>query len=100
MWSWLRRTFVTGFFVTVPLAVSVIAIVWVVRLADGLTAGLGEKVFGRAIPGLGLLVTALIVLTIGVIATNMIGRRLVQKGESILLHVPLFRTIYAPVKQL
>jgi uncharacterized membrane protein len=100
MWSWLRRTFVTGFFVTVPLAVSVIAIVWVVRLADSLTAGLGERLVGRTIPGLGLLVTAVIVLTIGVIATNMIGRRIVQKGESILLHVPLFRTIYAPVKQL
>ena len=100
MWSWLRRTFVTGFFATVPLAVSVIAIVWMVRLADSLTAGLGERVFGRTIPGLGLAVTALIVLTIGVIATNMIGKRLVQKGESILLHLPLFRTIYAPVKQL
>jgi uncharacterized membrane protein len=100
MWAWLRRTFVTGFFVTVPLAVSIIAIVWVVRLADGMTEGLGQRVFGRDIPGLGLLVTAVIVLIIGAIATNMIGRRLVARGESILLHVPLFRTIYAPVKQL
>ena len=32
MWRWLRRTFVTGFFVTVPLVVSVVAIVWVFRL--------------------------------------------------------------------
>jgi uncharacterized membrane protein len=100
MWGWLRRTFVTGFFVTVPLAVSVIAIVWVVRLADGLTEGLGQRLFARDIPGLGIVVTAVIVLIIGAIATNMIGRRLVARGESILLHVPLFRTIYAPVKQL
>ena len=100
MWTWLRRTFVTGFFVTVPLAVSVIAIVWVVRLADGLTAGLGERLFGREIPGLGLLATALIVLAIGALATNMIGRRVVERGESLLLHIPLFKTIYAPVKQL
>ena len=100
MWSWLRRTFVTGFFVTVPLAVSVIALVWVVRLADGVTAGIGERVVGRPVPGLGLLLTLLIVLSIGALATNMIGKRLVARGESLLLHIPLFRTIYAPVKQL
>ena len=100
MWNWLRRTFVTGFFVTVPLAVSVIAIVWVVRLADGLTEGLGLRLFGRDLPGLGIAATALIVLAIGAIATNMIGRRVVARGESLLLQVPLFRTIYAPVRQL
>jgi uncharacterized membrane protein len=65
-----------------------------------LTEGLGQRLFARDIPGLGIVVTAVIVLIIGAIATNMIGRRLVARGESILLHVPLFRTIYAPVKQL
>ena len=39
MWTWLRRSFVTGFFVTVPLVVSVVALVWVFRFADGLTQG-------------------------------------------------------------
>ena len=100
MWSWLRRTFVTGFFVTVPLAVSVIALVWVARLADNLTAGLPERLFGRPVPGLGILLTLLAVLGMGAIATNMIGRRLVARGESMLLHLPRFRTVYAPVKQL
>jgi uncharacterized membrane protein len=100
MWGWLRRTFLTGFFVTVPLVVSVVAIIWVVRLADGLTAGLAERIVGRPVPGLGLAVTTLVVLSIGALATNMIGRRLVERGESLLLHVPLFRTIYAPVRQL
>src|SRR5262245_35088040 len=52
------------------------------------------------VPGLGLLATAAIVLLIGVVATNVFGRRLLQRGEQLLLHVPLFRTIYAPVKQL
>ena len=100
MWGWLRRTFVTGFFVTVPLAVTVVALVWLVRLADRLTEGLGLRLFGRDVPGLGIVATALIVLAIGAIATNMIGRRVVARGESLLLQLPLFRTIYAPVKQL
>lgn len=104
MWAnplpWLRRSFITGFFVTVPLVVSVVAIVWVVRWADGLTSGLGERLFGRHVPGLGLVTTALLVLGAGALATNVFGRRMLQRGEQLLLHVPLFRTIYAPVKQL
>jgi uncharacterized membrane protein len=97
---WLRRSFITGFFVTVPLVVSVVAIVWVVRWADGLTSGLGERLVGQHVPGLGLLTTALIVLVAGALATNVFGRRVLQRGEQLLLHVPLFRTIYAPVRQL
>jgi uncharacterized membrane protein len=100
MWQWLRRSFIAGVFVTVPLVVSVVAIVWVVRFADQLTSGLGERVIGMRVPGLGLVTTAAIVLLIGAIATNMIGRRLVARAESLLLHIPLFKTVYAPVKQL
>jgi uncharacterized membrane protein len=97
---WLRRRFIAGFFVTVPLVVSVVAIVWVFGWADRLTGGLSERVFGYHVPGLGLVTTALFVLAMGLVATNVIGRRLLQRGEQLLLHVPLFRTVYAPVKQL
>ena len=98
----LRRSFVTGFFVIVPLVVSVVAIVWAVGFADRLTARLGEYLIGRPIPipGLGLLTTALVVLLVGAFATNVIGRRVLQRGESLLMHVPFFRAVYAPVKQL
>jgi uncharacterized membrane protein len=100
MWQWLRRSFVAGFFVTVPLVVSVVAIVWAFRFADGVTSALGERILGRPWPGLGLVVTAVAILAIGALTTNMLGRRFLEKGENILQHVPLFRTIYAPVKQL
>lgn len=100
MWQWLRRRFVTGFFVTVPLVVSVISIVWVVQWADELTSGLGERFFGVHIPFVGIVTTGLMVLAVGALATNVIGRRLLQRGEQLLLHVPLFRTVYGPVKQL
>ena len=55
---------------------------------------------GREMPGLGLLTTALLVLLVGAFATNVIGKRVLQRAESYLLRVPVFRTIYAPVKQL
>jgi uncharacterized membrane protein len=100
MWLWLRRRFLTGFFVTVPLFISVAALVWIFGVVDGLTTPLYDRLLGRPVPGLGMLSTVVAIMLVGVIATNVIGRRLLQRAEEILLHVPVFRTIYAPVRQL
>ena len=100
MIQWLRRSFITGFFVTVPLVVSIAAIVWMFRVVDGLTSGWYERWLGPHPPGLGFVTTAATVLAIGALATNVIGRRLLGRGEQFLMHVPVFRTVYAPVKQL
>jgi uncharacterized membrane protein len=94
--QWLRRRFITGFFVTVPLVISVAALVWIFSIIDGLTA----PTLGRGIPGLGIVITLLVILAVGIAATNMIGRRVLARGEGWLMRVPVFRTIYAPVKQL
>jgi uncharacterized membrane protein len=100
MWLWLRRRFLTGFFVTVPLFISVAALVWIFGVVDGLTTPFYDRLLGQRVPGLGMLSTIVAIMLVGVIATNVIGRRLLQRAEEILLRVPVFRTIYAPVKQL
>ena len=96
----LRRWFVTGFFVTVPLVISVAALYWIFDAVDNVMAPVYDRLLGRHVPGLGLLTTLLIVLLAGVVATNVIGRRLLRRTEYYLMLVPVFRTIYAPVKQL
>lgn len=98
--SWLRRSFIAGFFVTVPLIVSVAALVWIFQVIDGFATPLALRVFGQSVPGLGVAITASLVLMAGAIATNVIGKRVLQRTESYLLRVPVFRTVYAPVKQL
>jgi len=102
MLQWLRRSFIAGFFVTVPLFISVAAILWLFRLVDGLVGPLYIKLLGTDLvpPGLGIATTALAILVVGAVATNVVGKRLLQRAEWLLLHVPLFRSIYAPVKQL
>jgi uncharacterized membrane protein len=108
MWHWLRRRFITGFFVTIPIVVSVVAIVWVFRWVDGITAGVlgpaaqpgAEDGSGFYVPGLGVLVTATLILAVGVLATNVFGRRVFERTEQLLLQVPLFKTVYGPVRQL
>jgi len=98
--QWLRRSFIAGFFVTVPLVISVATIVSIFKLIDGFVGPLYAARIGYDVPGLGILTTALLVLLVGAVATNVIGKRLLQKTEGYLLRVPVFRTIYAPVKQL
>src|SRR5207247_2029014 len=96
----LRRYFIAGFFVTVPLFLSVAAFVWIFGIVDGLTTPFYDQLLGRRIPGLGTLSTAVAIVLVGALATNVFGRRLLGRAESYLLRVPVFRTIYAPVKQL
>ena len=97
---WLRRSFIAGFFVLVPLFISVAAFIWIFNVVDGLTTPFYDRLLGRRIPGLGTATTAAAVLLVGAFASNVIGKRLLQRVEGYLLRVPVFRTIYAPVKQL
>ena len=98
--QWLRRSFVAGFFVTVPLFISVAAFIWIFNVVDGLTTPMYDRLLGRRIPGLGTVTTAVVIVIVGALARNVIGRRLLSRGEAWLLKVPVFRTVYAPVKQL
>jgi uncharacterized membrane protein len=97
---WLRRRFIARFFVTVPLFISVAAFVWIFGVVDGLTTPMYDRLLGRRIPGLGIASTALAILLVGVFATNVMGKRVLLRTEGWLLRVPVFRTIYAPIKQL
>ena len=98
--QWLRRNFIAGFFVTVPLFVSVAAIIWIFGVVDGATTPIYDQLIGRRIPGLGIVSTAIAIVLVGAFARNVIGRRILLRTEGWLLKVPLFSTIYSPVKQL
>jgi uncharacterized membrane protein len=98
--QWLRRNFIAGFFVMVPVFISVAALVWLFNVVDGFTTPLYDRLLGRRIPGLGTATTLVVIVLVGAFARNVIGRRILQRTEGWLLRVPVFRTIYAPVKQL
>ena len=97
---WLRRSFITGFFVLVPLFISVWAVFRLFDVVDGATTPLYDRLLGRRIPGLGIASTGLAVVLVGAFARNVIGRRILQRTEAMLMRVPVFNKIYSPVKQL
>ena len=87
-------------------------LIWVFGVVDGFTEPLYARFFERYFPpdyfgegmrvppGLGIVTTGVLIVLVGVVATNVLGKRVLQRAEGYLLRVPVFRTVYAPVKQL
>ena len=92
----LRRYFITGLATLFPVTVTIFLVVQIFQFADGF---LGRR-FGFTFPGLGLVVTALVILLVGVFSVHFFGRVLFRTLEFALERVPIIRKIYPPVKQL
>jgi uncharacterized membrane protein len=102
---WLRTTFVSGLLAILPVGATVYILWFLFRLIDGLVGentpfGMTvERALGRWIPGLGVYVTILIILLIGVITRNVLGRTLHYYFERIFFAVPGIRKMYGTLKQ-
>jgi len=96
----LQIKFVTGLLVIVPIAVTVWTFWELFTFVDGLLAPAITDRLGRHVPGVGLLVAILLVLLMGVFATNVAGRRALGWLDSLLYRIPIFRNVYSAVKQL
>lgn len=89
----------TGVVVAIPIIVTI----WVLKVAynfiNDITAPYLAGIFGKEIPGLGFLVSLMLLLFIGFMATNVLGQRILDWIERQLMKVPLVATIYTGVKQ-
>ena len=100
----LRRYAVTGLLIWVPLVITLWVLNLIVSTMDQSLALLPptwrtEALFGFRIPGLGVLLTVLVVLLTGIGASNIIGQRAVALWESLLSRIPFVKSIYNSVKQ-
>jgi len=105
MMSALRKYLIAGLLVWLPLAATVVIIKLVIDLLDGLILLLPEAyrpetLFGFSLPGSGLLLAIGVLLLTGVLAANLLGRRLFSFWENILSRIPIVRNIYNAVKQI
>ena len=100
----MRRYFITGLLIWVPLGITV----WVLNLLIGtLDQSLllvpeslrPQAMLGLNIPGIGAILTLLVIFLTGVLAANIIGQRLVRFWESLLARIPVVKSIYYSVKQ-
>lgn len=100
----IRRYFIAGLLVWLPLVATYVVLSFSIRLIDRSLLLLPnslrpENLIGFQIPGLGVILTLVLVLLTGLIVANFFGRKLVSAWESLLSRIPLVRTVYGAVKQ-
>ena len=100
----IRRWLLAGLLVLVPLIITVWVLNWVVGTLDQTLQILPahwqpDRLLGIHIPGFGVLLALVIVLLIGAIASNFMGRRLLSWWNALLGRIPIVRSIYSSVKQ-
>jgi uncharacterized membrane protein len=105
MGATVRRYFVAGLLVWIPLVITL----WVLKLlVDLMDQSLllvpaqfrSEALFGFHVPGMGMILTLAIVLATGALAANFFGRKVLALGDRLLQRVPVVRSIYGGVKQI
>ncbi|MEJ2059148.1 MAG: DUF502 domain-containing protein [Gammaproteobacteria bacterium] len=104
MMAAIRRYLIAGLLVWVPLIITLVVLRALVDVMDQTLlllppAWRPEVLFGFKIPGLGILLSALVVIATGVVVANLLGRKLIGAWESLLGRIPFVRSIYAAVKQ-
>ena len=101
----LRRYFVAGLLVWIPLGITL----WVLKILVGLMdeslqllplSYRSDALFGFHVPGLGIILTLAILLATGALAANFFGRKLLALGDGMLTRIPIVRSIYGGVKQI
>ena len=102
----LRNNFLTGLIICAPLAITIWLTFTFIDWADSwVTPYIPQRYnpqyyFDVTIPGTGLLIAMILITMIGFLGKNLIGRSIVNFGESVLHRMPLVRTLYKSLKQI
>ncbi len=95
----LRRYFFTGLVVLLPIAASALVVTWLFGLMDSWTTPVTLHLLGRHVPGLGIVITACVIVLAGFFSSNVIGRWLIGLADHVLMEVPVLKTVYNTTKQ-
>ncbi len=99
-WSLFRLTFGRGLVVLVPAVITLMVLRTLFDFIDGIISPLFVILLGRHIPGLGFVSMLLLILIVGLLSRNLIGRAVFKFLEKILFTIPFARSIYGAMKDL
>ncbi len=106
MYGNVKKSFLTGILVLVPLVVSVTLLLWFFVKVDDLFSPVLDGVLRTMIPGTehvpgtGILAGLVIILLLGTLARNVVGKRLLDTLDRLIQRIPGYRTVYSTIKQL
>jgi uncharacterized membrane protein len=96
----LKKTFLAGLVIVVPIVITGLALYWLFRLLDGILSPFFYQVLGWEIAGLGLLTELILIFLIGILATNVLGSRFLKFFQSFLMRLPVVKNIYPAIRQM
>jgi len=101
----MRKYLIAGLLIWIPLGITFLVIRAIVSLLDRIWLLLPQvyqpdNLLGFHIPGLGVVLSIVLVLATGMIVANLIGKRIIAFWESLLARIPIVRTLYAGIKQI
>lgn len=99
-WGELRTTFLRGFVVIIPLALTYWFFVSLLNGVDGILSPVLEDLLGRKVPGLGFISMMVLILIVGLLSRNLVGKVLFNGFENLLKQVPFVRSVYGAIKDL
>ena len=104
MFAYLRRYFISGLLVWLPIMVTLAVLKFLVDLLSKSLVLLPapiqpDKLLGFHVPGVGVVLTVVVLFLTGLFAANFMGRRLVALNDSLMARIPLVRSVYTGVKQ-
>ncbi|MBI5869213.1 MAG: DUF502 domain-containing protein [candidate division Zixibacteria bacterium] len=100
IYNTLRRTFISGIVITVPVIITVVVLNFLFLQVDGILSPILQRLLGKSIPGMGLVATILLIFLVGILVRNVIGSRLFGFSELLFIRTPLVRAVYSAAKQL
>lgn len=95
-----KRKFLAGLIVTVPAVITIFVLVGIFRFVDGILGPFFDFFLGAHIAGLGFIAAVVIIFFIGIVSTNVFGKRILGLVDRIFLKIPVFKSIYNAIKQL
>jgi uncharacterized membrane protein len=100
----LKQIFLTGLAVTVPIGLTLYILFFLIDIMDSLLKIIPvryhpDTLLGMHIPGLGTIVTVILIFICGLITASYVGNRIVQSGEDLLYRIPFVRNIYQAIKR-
>jgi uncharacterized membrane protein len=96
----LKKKFLTGLFISIPAVITILAIRWFFTFVDGLLEPIYFSLLGYYRPGWGFLSAIALIFLIGVLSTNIFGKKIIALFERLFMNIPVFKGFYTAIKHL
>lgn len=96
----IRKWFLSGIAVILPLGVTIYVLLWLFNLLDGILGDFVVLVLGRQVRGVGLLAIIILVFVAGVFTSNYVGKKIVGWFQKLIARIPIIKSVYQPITKI